>query len=228
MDSPEPVLSVAFFRSEADREPVREWIKSLPRGERRLLGEDIKTVQFGWPLGMPFVRKLDKGLWEVRSRLPGRIASPSATVTLKREHIGSDFDAFLKEDGLLAECESGALKRARRVATRTRDETPADFTHQARQPDEDEHGQTRPALRSRSFLRHTSALGTSRPGARAEAQDRTGLSPRADTTPARQSLTKDIPMCSAMLRANRLRRQTRLCCDEENFTAKASNVTGHH
>ena len=74
MNGPEPVLSVAFFRSEADREPVREWIKSLPRGERRILGEDIKTVQFGWPLGMPLVRKLDKGLWEVRSRLSGRIA----------------------------------------------------------------------------------------------------------------------------------------------------------
>ena len=30
---------------------------------------------------------------------------------MKREHIGSDFDAFLKGDGLLAECEAGALKR---------------------------------------------------------------------------------------------------------------------
>jgi len=33
-----------------------------------------KTVQFGWPLGMPLVRKLDKDLWEVRIRLPDRIA----------------------------------------------------------------------------------------------------------------------------------------------------------
>jgi len=53
---------------------VREWLKSLPREERRILGEDIKTVQFGWPLGMPLVRKLERGLWEVRSHLPGRIA----------------------------------------------------------------------------------------------------------------------------------------------------------
>ena len=30
---------------------------------------------------------------------------------MKREHIGSDFDGFLQEDGLLAECEAGALKR---------------------------------------------------------------------------------------------------------------------
>ena len=74
MNSIEPILTVAFFRSASANEPVREWLKSLPREERRILGEDIKTVQFGWPLGMPLVRKLDKGLWEVRSRLPGRIA----------------------------------------------------------------------------------------------------------------------------------------------------------
>src|SRR3989475_10916856 len=74
MNGIEPILSVAFFRTETGREPVREWLKSLPREERRIIGEDIKTVQFGWPLGMPLVRKLDKGLWEVRSRLPDRIA----------------------------------------------------------------------------------------------------------------------------------------------------------
>jgi len=28
-------------------------------------------VQFGWPLGMPLVRSLGGGLWEVRSDLPG-------------------------------------------------------------------------------------------------------------------------------------------------------------
>ena len=74
MNAAEPILSVAFFRTETGREPVREWLKSLAREERRIIGEDIKTVQFGWPLGMPLVRKLDRDLWEVRSRLPDRIA----------------------------------------------------------------------------------------------------------------------------------------------------------
>jgi len=74
MDGREPILSVAFFRTETGREPAREWLKSLAREERRIIGEDIKLVQFGWPLGMPLVRKLAAGLWEVRSRLPGRIA----------------------------------------------------------------------------------------------------------------------------------------------------------
>lgn len=74
MNGQEPILSVAFFRTETGREPVREWLKSLPREQRKIIGEDIKTVQFGWPLGMPLVRKLDKGLWEVRIRLPAGIA----------------------------------------------------------------------------------------------------------------------------------------------------------
>jgi phage-related protein len=74
VDKREPILSVAFFRTETGREPVRDWLKSLPRDERKMIGEDIKTVQFGWPLGMPLVRKLDAELWEVRSRLAGRIA----------------------------------------------------------------------------------------------------------------------------------------------------------
>jgi phage-related protein len=68
-----PILGVAFFRTETGREPVREWLKSLPREERRIIGEDIKSVQFGWPLGMPLVRKLDADLCEVRSRLASGI-----------------------------------------------------------------------------------------------------------------------------------------------------------
>jgi len=67
-------LSVVFFRSETGREPVREWLKSLPESERRVIGEDLKTLQFRWPLGMPLVRSLGDSLWELRSNLPNRIA----------------------------------------------------------------------------------------------------------------------------------------------------------
>jgi phage-related protein len=41
---------------------------------RKAIGEDIKTVQFGWPLGMPLVRKMDTRLWEVRSTIDAGIA----------------------------------------------------------------------------------------------------------------------------------------------------------
>ena len=73
-------LKVVFYRSERGNEPVREWLKSLSPDEKRIIGEDIKTVQFGWPLGMPVVRKMEPSLWEVRSRLSGRIARVLFTV----------------------------------------------------------------------------------------------------------------------------------------------------
>ena len=63
-----------FFQTEEGREPVREWLRNLPRRERKIIGEDIMTVQFRWPLGMPLVDHLGAGLWEIRSKLPTRIA----------------------------------------------------------------------------------------------------------------------------------------------------------
>jgi phage-related protein len=69
-------VQAIFFRTEAGREPVRDWLKSLPLPEdRKRIGEDIKTVEFGWPIGMPVCRALGRGLHEVRSNLAGnRIA----------------------------------------------------------------------------------------------------------------------------------------------------------
>jgi phage-related protein len=67
-------VEVVFYRTAAGKEPVREWLKSLPKQDRRTIGLDLKTVQFGWPLGMPLVRKLEPGIWEVRSSLNQRIA----------------------------------------------------------------------------------------------------------------------------------------------------------
>lgn len=68
------VLNVAFYRTQAGNEPVREWLMSLPRESRKLIGIDIKSVQFRWPQGMPLVRKLEHRLWEIRSDLDESIA----------------------------------------------------------------------------------------------------------------------------------------------------------
>ena len=67
-------LSVVFFRTAAGNEPVREWLKSLQEDERKQIGADILSVQYGWPLGLPLVDSLGHGLWEVRSRTASRIA----------------------------------------------------------------------------------------------------------------------------------------------------------
>ena len=43
----------------------------MPQEERREIGQDIATVEYGWPIGMPACRPLGQGLWEVRSNLAG-------------------------------------------------------------------------------------------------------------------------------------------------------------
>lgn len=68
-----PALQVKFFRTNTGSEPVRKWLKSLPPNEKRILGEDIKTVQFGWPIGMPLVKSLGGNLYETRSDIKDKI-----------------------------------------------------------------------------------------------------------------------------------------------------------
>ena len=74
------VLDVRFFSTDAGNEPVRDWLRELGAPDRKTIGEDIKTVQIGWPLGMPLVRKMGKDMWEVRIHLHRRIARVLFTV----------------------------------------------------------------------------------------------------------------------------------------------------
>ena len=73
-------IRVAFFRLDSGGEPVREWLKDLPREQRKAIGEDVKTLQFGWPIGMPLVRKIADNLWELRSHISAGIARTFFTV----------------------------------------------------------------------------------------------------------------------------------------------------
>jgi phage-related protein len=67
-------LGVKFYQASSGQEPVREWLKGLSIEDKKLIGEDIKTGQFGWPLGMPLVKKMEKDIWEIRTRLKDRIS----------------------------------------------------------------------------------------------------------------------------------------------------------
>lgn len=62
-------IPAGFYQTGAGREPVREWLKALDADDRKVIGEDIATVEYGWPVGMPICRPLGKGIWEVRSTL---------------------------------------------------------------------------------------------------------------------------------------------------------------
>lgn len=80
MEHRKTILRVIFYRSASGAEPVREWLKELRKEDRKTVGEDIKTAQFGWPLGMPLIRKIEKDLWEVRSKITDGIARTVFTI----------------------------------------------------------------------------------------------------------------------------------------------------
>lgn len=67
-------LNAVFYRNSNGIEPVRDWLKGLPKADRRAIGEDITYVQFKWPIGKPRVDHLRGSVWEVRTRLENRIA----------------------------------------------------------------------------------------------------------------------------------------------------------
>lgn len=70
-------LPAKFFRADSGSEPVKDWLKSLSHEDCRLIGCDIKDVEFSFPIGLPLCRSLSgyKNLWEVRSKITGgRIA----------------------------------------------------------------------------------------------------------------------------------------------------------
>ncbi len=62
-------IYVKFYCLASGKEPVLEWLRTLNKEDKRIVGFDMKTVEEGWPLGMPLVEKLDKNLWEVRSNI---------------------------------------------------------------------------------------------------------------------------------------------------------------
>ncbi len=74
-------LIVLFFKTHSGTEPVREWLHSFSATDRKTIGADIRTVQVGWPLGMPLVRKMDTDLWEIRISLASGIARLFFTVS---------------------------------------------------------------------------------------------------------------------------------------------------
>src|SRR3712207_1556665 len=61
-----------FFRSATGAEPVREWLLGLSKADRKEIGKDVATVEYGWPIGMPTCAPLGAGLYEVRTHLQGR------------------------------------------------------------------------------------------------------------------------------------------------------------
>ena len=65
-------ITSLFYENVNGKKPVREWLLSLDKADRKIIGEDIKTVEYGFPIGMPICRKLGSKLYEVRSNISSR------------------------------------------------------------------------------------------------------------------------------------------------------------
>lgn len=64
--------SVLFYATPAGNPVIKNWLRAFDKADRAILGEDLKTVQIGFPMGLPLCRSLGQGLWEVRSTLSDR------------------------------------------------------------------------------------------------------------------------------------------------------------
>jgi len=60
-------ITAEFFRSDRGREPARDFLKSISKADRKIIGEDIRAAEYGWPIGMPICDHLGNKLYEVRS-----------------------------------------------------------------------------------------------------------------------------------------------------------------
>jgi phage-related protein len=74
------IIFARFFKTVAGNEPVREWLKSQTKDNKKIIGGDISAVEWRWPVGYPLVSKLDNDLWEVRTHLPEGICRVFFTV----------------------------------------------------------------------------------------------------------------------------------------------------
>ena len=63
---PDKKIQARFYLTENGNNPVRDWILEFSDDDKRAIGIAIQKVEFGWPIGMPYSRKLDNDIWEVR------------------------------------------------------------------------------------------------------------------------------------------------------------------
>jgi phage-related protein len=104
----ESILRVAFYASRGGHEPVRDWLRGLDRLDRQAIGADLTTAHFGWPMGMPLIRKLDVDLWGVRTRLRDRVVRTLFTVEGDTMVI---LHAFVKKGSKAPGAELGVASR---------------------------------------------------------------------------------------------------------------------
>ena len=81
-----PRLGCAFYRTDSQREPVRDWLRGLGKEVSKTIGSDILTVQWSWPVGKPLVDALG---WLVRDPQYSRANGVSGVLLHRRIEAGA-------------------------------------------------------------------------------------------------------------------------------------------
>ena len=110
------IHKVHFYGTDSGKEPVRDWLKQLDPVNRKRIGEDLYTLQLGWPVGMPLARKLEPNLWELRSHIANGIARIMFT---KEKNVLILLHGFVKKSRKLPDTEL-ALARTRLATFKAR------------------------------------------------------------------------------------------------------------
>jgi len=107
-------ITSIFYANHNNIKPVRDWLLSLSKEDRKRIGEDIKTVEYGFPIGMPVCRKLGSKLYEVRSNISDkRIARVIFTVVSEYMIL---LNGFIKKDQKTPKSEIDlAIKRKKSI-----------------------------------------------------------------------------------------------------------------
>ena len=107
MDTSSPQkIELVFYQTESGNEPVRDWLVELPEEHRRAIGLDLMRVQYGWPIGMPLVRPMGKGLFEVRTNLADNtIARVMFCFNAGELYALHGFIKKAKKHAILSQCE---------------------------------------------------------------------------------------------------------------------------
>jgi len=105
-------IPLVFFRTSAGSEPVREWLKGLEQAERHAIGRDLLRAQWRWPVGMPLCRPMGKGLWEVRTDLPGN-RTARVLICLYQDHLVA-LHGFIKKTRATREADLALARKRQR------------------------------------------------------------------------------------------------------------------
>lgn len=108
-------IQLVFFRTNAGREPVRDWLKGLDEAARHAIGKDLLRAQWRWPVGMPLCRPMGKGLWEVRTDLPGN-RTARVLLSLHQDHLVA-LHGFIKKTRVTPEDDLALARKPEGVAT---------------------------------------------------------------------------------------------------------------